>query len=83
MTEPVELRPAHAWDCPECGRENFARCIVASLPPDELAIAKERFGFSEEQEGCFLTKPDFVTCMWCHTMYETCDYERDCDEHDC
>lgn len=22
---PVELRPAYAWDCEDCGRENFHR----------------------------------------------------------
>jgi hypothetical protein len=31
----VELRPAYAWDCDECGRENFSNGIVAELSNEE------------------------------------------------
>lgn len=34
--ERVEMRPAYNWTCPECGRDNFQRSILAEASEEEL-----------------------------------------------
>ena len=79
MHEPVELRPAFAWDCPECGREQFARTIVAELSSEEIVQLKEQFGADPWESGYFLTRPNTVTCADCGHVFTTCDFALDAD----
>lgn len=77
----VELYHAWAWDCDECGAQNFARSIARDFGDDG---EKERwYRESEnmddctplpedfEEMECFMY-PDVVQCEECNTQYETC-----------
>ena len=69
----VELRPAHTWDCDECGRENFCRGIVAELTPEEKAEIADAGGSIET--GHWLTAPEAVECAHCGAAFRTERYE--------
>ena len=62
MSERVELRPAWAWTCHECGKDNFCRAIVPcsleGLLPDGLDV-------EEFEGGEWVTKPNSVECEHC------------------
>jgi hypothetical protein len=53
----VELVPAFAWTCPDCGSRNFVEGVLAELTPDERREAEEVLG-----SGDFVARPDEVTC---------------------
>ncbi len=78
--EIVELHPAHMWDCPECGRENFCRCVLAVVPNEERESFAEKASFDPDMiammQGDFVTAPDEVTCKFCETTFKTIDQER-------
>ena len=71
MSEKVELIPAFQWDCPECGRENFARGIVLEASSEEVQALREKFGVEPGEEGCFMGQPTEVTCAHCDELFET------------
>lgn len=60
----AELHAAWAWDCDQCGRENFVRAIEGNI--DEAALAAD-----ENQVVGLLAAPDVV-----ETDVETEDGER-------
>ena len=62
MTEKVELRPAFAWDCPECCVENFTRGIVVEKSPEEMA---------EMPSSVTCRRHD------CHKTFETIHFSED------
>lgn len=64
---PVELHPAHVWDCPECGIENFVRSIVFEPDAQDLQEGLE--------PGMWMTAPDSVTCHSCATTFDCEDME--------
>ncbi len=49
--DSVELIPAFCWDCPECGRENFARTIVKEFSADEMLEMRLQMGIDPLQTG--------------------------------
>lgn len=61
MSQPVELQPAFAWTCPECGARNFLDGVRVELTPAERAKMTEDLG----TDGDWLTHPDDVTCPRC------------------
>lgn len=63
--QTIELRPAFVWSCETCGRENFARAVVAEMSEDDRTELKEEFGMDEVVEGDFLMRPNEVTCEHC------------------
>jgi len=83
----VELHAAFAWDCEECGRENFERAIEGDI--DEAALQEcedQVVGFlatnsalevnDEELESEVLTQliaiaPKRVKCAHCGSTHET------------
>jgi len=73
MTKPkVEIRPAHVWTCDNCGQENFERCVVVELSPEEKAELEENeLG---AQTGDWMTIPESVTCKSCNSEFETQDF---------
>jgi hypothetical protein len=60
--DPVELHPAHVWDCPECGIENFCRCVFFEPDAQDMEMGIE--------QGMWLTAPDQVTCTSCATTFD-------------
>lgn len=62
MSERVELRPAWAWDCDRCGRENFTRAVV---PCSLEGVLPDGFDASDFEGGEWVTKPDVVECEHC------------------
>ena len=79
--QKVELIPAFLWDCPECGKENFERTVVAELSQEELIELKFEHGVEPNSEGNFLTSPTSVDCRHCGTSFNTVDYGQS-DEAD-
>lgn len=77
--EEVELRPAFAWDCPECGREYFARAIVAEFSEEQMTELREDHGVEPWETGDFLVKPDTVTCTHCQVEFATRDFAAEQD----
>jgi hypothetical protein len=68
----VELHQAFAWDCEECGRENFERAVQAEMTPEEAKEFAAKQGVISEDElndpdfsGCFLMAPKSVKCKHC------------------
>lgn len=73
MNDRVELRAACAWDCDDCGRENFARMVKWEGSPEEERATKEHFGYEPWEEGDFLKFPATVTCAHCGKVFGTRD----------
>lgn len=80
--ERVELRPAFAWDCPECGVEQFHRGVVPEMSPEDEQEAREALGMESWEEGQLMTAPDSVTCSNCGQTFEAFDFGEDEDEDD-
>lgn len=73
MTQPkIELRPAHTWDCEDCGRENFCRGVVYEPSPEDQAEFEEETGQPFEM-GHWMTAPEAVTCAHCGATFQTED----------
>lgn len=73
--QPVELRPAAAWDCPNCERENFVRAAVREYDAATERRLREACG-ALDQDGHFLVLPDHVRCAACGAAYDTIPYEE-------
>lgn len=69
--EIVELRPAYAWDCPDCGIEHFTRAIVPEMSPEDFEKLKEDNGIPSWEMGNFQMMPDTVQCNECKKIFET------------
>lgn len=76
----IDLHPAHVWDCEECGRENFCRCVAVELDPSDpcdaelLEIARaECTETGNKVEGFWQTAPETVTCAHCGAEFEAND----------
>ena len=74
--EPVVLRPAFSWDCPECSHGNFELAIAAEMSKEELEEAdRAMYGIAEWDEipdglgGDFLTSPLNVVCAGCEKEF--------------
>lgn len=65
----IELHPAYRWDCDDCGRENFVRGFIASLPDDEMSQMKEACGIPEEDHCEWIARPTRVTCIHCKATF--------------
>lgn len=70
------MRPAYEWTCEECGRDQFVKCEVADIHPDDA----EQFAADNDldidpdelrEEGMFVTYPDEVTCQFCGETFDT------------
>src|SRR4051812_10288653 len=81
--DDVCLRPAHAWDCPACGAENFAKCIDYEMSEEEQrslmrAMGQDPDGFEAKQAeaegfvmgGGMVTAPNEVTCAKCEKTFK-------------
>lgn len=64
MSESVELFNAVRWDCPECGRENFDRCIHL----ESYHLEQYFHLLSDETE--LLLYPGDVECKHCGEKFE-------------
>lgn len=81
MNKPtVTLRPAYAWDCPNCGKRNFGEPIALEIgiPPQPANEAiKDVIPIDQ-----FLCVPDSVLCGDCLHEFKTesADEEESTDE---
>lgn len=75
-SQPVELVPAFSWACDNCGRDNFARTIVAELSEEEMAELRSEHGIQPWEAGEFLQKPNEVQCSNCQCRFSTVDYRE-------
>lgn len=67
----AELKPAHMWDCPVCGRENFCRVVVPELSESEAKEMKDEHGIEEYDQGYWVSAPTHVTCAHCGKEFAT------------
>ena len=84
----AELHPAFSWDCDDCGRENFVRCVaVEPESEDTIAgdvvedfVAPASADISEDQDGSLFeyvigritVAPKMVTCGHCQKTFPAC-----------
>lgn len=74
----VELRPAYAWDCESCGRENFASGLVPEMSEEEMAELRDDYGLQPwDDVGDFIELPPTVKCAHCETEFRTEHYRED------
>lgn len=66
----VELRPAYAWDCDQCGRENFVNGIVITQTCLDQGSCEDA-GVDEDESGDWMLMPDRVMCSECRAEFET------------
>lgn len=69
MDETVELHDAFFFICPNCGKENYKRGIVAEMSEEEESKIKEQMGIDPWQEGQFVMAPDKVSCKKCKKSF--------------
>ncbi|MDE2105980.1 MAG: hypothetical protein KGL39_52645 [Patescibacteria group bacterium] len=67
----VSMRPAYAWDCDECGRENFERGAVREFSDEELQELRNDHGVEPWEAGEFVTMPQSVKCPHCGAVFQT------------
>ena len=68
------------FSCEECGRDNFLCGIVPELSEEDIAELKYEHGIEDYAVGDFMMMPEFVTCEYCKTSFETEHYHQDLDE---
>lgn len=68
VNEIVELRPAYAWDCPECGIEHFERAVVVEMSQEQLRAIGEDY---DCRTGRIQWMPEHVQCEDCGHIFET------------
>jgi len=66
----IELRPAWAWDCPECGVEMFSRAIVPEFSEEDLVELREEHGVESWETGHFTMAPNRVKCTECGREFD-------------
>jgi len=69
--EVVELRPAYAWDCPECGRGHFFSALVPEYSADEAEDLLDEYDIEPGDGGYFVSVPDEVECSDCGAKFPT------------
>lgn len=71
----VELSPAWAWTCPECGRSNVDHAQELTLEPDEELELLEVLDELGLDPGDVLQTgtPETVTCLGCFRMFDPAD----------
>lgn len=78
----VELKPAYAWHCEECGEQNFCTGIVAEFvdDADREELFRSYHGLDDWAElpdnwrQChFSCVPEEVECKSCGSKFETID----------
>jgi hypothetical protein len=67
----VVLNPAYCWDCPDCGKENFCRGIVAEMSPESMESLRAEYGVEPWEEGEFMMMPECVECRHCGVQFPT------------
>jgi len=78
LTQVVELRPAFAWTCHECGNENYCTPVVPEFSQEDLAELRSEHGVQPWETGHFLVKPAAVKCHRCAAEFQTEDF--DCEQ---
>jgi len=76
--ERVEMRPAYNWTCPECGRDNFQRSILAEASDEDLHEHGIEPG--DPEIGAWQTYPRRVTCEHCEREFEAMGFGQDNEE---
>lgn len=74
------LRPAYAWDCDECGHENFARGIVPDFSDEDFAEMLNEHGIQPWEAGAFVQMPETVKCAFCGTEFTAIHIKDDLQE---
>ncbi len=63
------LRPAYAWDCPQCGVENFVRSVTAEMAPETEQALRDDRGIQPWHQGVWeRAPPTQVRCRACRTL---------------
>jgi len=75
--EKVELYPAHAWDCPECGAHQFEHGVVFEPSNEDRDFMVDEYGIDPLLEmGFWTTIPEEVACSECNKTFKTKYYEE-------
>jgi len=72
-----DLRPAFAWTCDDCGRDNYGNLIAPEMSKEEHEeIVREQYGLNDwesvpEDSGKLLLMPANVECIHCQSCFKT------------
>lgn len=78
--EVVELIPAFFWTCPNCGVDQFERCVVPEMSQEDRIEAMQALGVEPWKEGDLLTSPSAVVCEKCGESFQTSNFNEEiCD----
>ena len=69
VDRPVDVRPAFAFDCPCCGRENFVAAVAQDFTPQERR-AHARDLPDGPQSAKWFTAPEQVVCTSCVAAFQ-------------
>jgi DNA-directed RNA polymerase subunit RPC12/RpoP len=69
----AELRCAYAYDCEQCGRENFVRAVPSDDPADAEPLRPFTAGWVEQHQ--WFTIPARVRCAHCGEEYATVEID--------
>jgi hypothetical protein len=75
----IRLRPAYAWDCPDCGREVFERGVVPEMSEEDMEELREQDGVGPLEEGDFVMMPETVECPHCHSRFATVHFRDEAE----
>lgn len=78
--EPVELRPAFQWTCPECGTDQFEAAVVVEMSREEQSEMQMDYG-ETFRNGDWVMAPETVECRNCEREYPTMHFnDEETDE---
>lgn len=72
----IELRTAFAFDCDNCGKENFVRGVVHEFSKEEMDDLKDRFNIDRSILGDWISCPEIVECQYCNTKFISLNYNE-------
>lgn len=79
----VELRPAHAWDCPNCSETNYCEGEIVEFTQEDREAMKEDYPDVDPenwQTGMMVTTPEEVMCSHCGAEFGVADDPDDPNE---
>lgn len=77
----ASMRPAWAWTCDHCGRDNYCPSVIYEIDEEEVIAKAIDAGYEEDDVlsgdvgALYQSYPDHVICDHCQTHYETENFD--------
>jgi len=70
MSSEIEVHPAIAFDCEQCGKETFVRLVVREYDTETLEHMRDDHGIEPWEAGEWVELPDVVMCHHCGQVFD-------------